>query len=390
MRTHKSLSMIAVGAIVAAGSALAAGPAIADPINAHGKAVVPAYYDIVGVGSDTNDSLFDQLSFDYNGAHKVHNATHPYIYSWDATPPNNPLNTTSTIVPKQGCGKIARPDGSGAGIAAFENVAKTKGHYCIDFARSSSLRPSTDPDPKGKNLYVALAEDAESYAVTANGDAPKSLTFAQLQGIYECTITNWHQVGGKKAPIDALSPPSTTGVGKFWLKVLGLTSLASCVTVVQQNQGLQTKYFGTKTSPNPAVIVPYSVGKYIAQRYHSALPGKNPTSKQNKFGRDERGALVLGEIAGVPATKGTGANTEINTGLATAGGANFTRLLYDVVWYANGNASSDKDGIPSSVEPFFAPAKGVKVPGWFCANKEAQQAIKDYGFLTTPACGLGF
>ncbi len=390
MRTHKSLSMIAVGAILAAGSALAAGPAIADPINAHGKAVVPARYDIVGVGSDTDDSLFDQLAFDYDGAHKVHNATHPYIYSWDATPPNNPLDTTSTIVPKQGCGKIARPDGSGAGILQFENVAKTHGHYCVDFARSASLRPSTDPDPKGKNLYVQLAEDAETYAVTANGDAPKSLTLADLKGIYDCSLTNWSQVGGKSAAIDVLSPASTTGVGKFWLKVLGLSSLASCVTVVQQNQGLQTKYFGTKTSPNPAVIVPYSVGKYIAQRYHSAPVGKNPTRTQNRFGRDEHGALVLGEIAGVPAITGSGTKAHINKALATAGGANFTRYLYDVVWFANGKASADKDGIPTGLERFFAPAKHVKISGWFCANKTAQKAIQDYGFLTSVACGLGF
>lgn len=390
MRKHKSLSVIAAGAMLATATALAAGPALADPINSHSRAVTPRYYDVVGVGSDTDDSLFDQLAFDYDTSHKVHNAKHPYIYSWDATPTSHPLDTKTTISPKQGCKAIARPDGSGQGIAAFEAPGyKTHGRDCLDFARSASYRPSSDPDPLGKNLYIALAEDAETYAVTANGDAPKSLTLADLQGIYSCTITNWDAVGGKNATIDALSPPSTTGVGKFWLTVLGLKSLASCVTVVQQNQGIDTKVFGTTAAPNKAVIVPYSIGKYIAQRYHSAAVGKKPTAKQNKFGRDEHGALALGAIAGVSPTVGVGIKTTINKKLDDAGGANFTRELYDVVWYAHGKASSDKDGIPTYLEQFFAPAKHVKVAGWFCASKQAKQAIVDYGFLTTPACGFG-
>lgn len=392
MRTHKSLSLIAAGVMLASGTALVAGPALADPIANHGgKAVLPKYYDIIGVGSDTDDSLFDQLAYDYDTSHKVHNATHPYIYSWDATPPNNPLSTTSKIVPKQGCAKIARPDGSGAGITQFEQPGyKTHGHYCVDFARSASYRPSSDPDNYGQNLYVALAEDAETYAVTAKSNAPDNLTVAQLTGIYECTITNWDQVGGKNAPIEALLPPSSAGVTKFWLTALGLKSAAACVNkndtlTVQQNQGIDTAIFGTKTHPNPNVIVPYSVGKYIAQRYHSAAVGKNPTGKQNKFGRDEHGSLVLGAIHGIAPTVGTGTGTKINVNLHKAG--NFTRPLYDVVWYAK--SSKNGDHIPNYLEPFLAAATGVKVKGWFCADKEAQQAIADYGFLTTRECGLG-
>jgi hypothetical protein len=402
VRTHKSLSLIAAGAMLAAGAAFfAAGPAaMADPVNAHGKlrAVVPAYYDVVGVGADTDDTLFDQLSYDYDAAHKTHNKNNPYIYSWDATPPNNPLNTTSLISPKKGCAKIARPDGSGAGIAAFENIARTKGHYCIDFARSASYRPSSDPDPIGKNLYVALAEDAETYAVSSTTNAPASLTVAQLTEIYSCEVpatgaetatNNWADLGGKDAPIVAAAPAATTGVGKFWLTALGLKTFGTCVINVQQNQGLTTAVFGSSSAPNPNVIVPFSVGKYIAQRYHSAAPGKNPGKNQNKFGHNDVGHLVLGVVDGIAATTGTGVHTIINKKLENAGGTNLTRSLYDVVWYAHGNASSDHDGIPTSLERFFAPASRVKVKGWFCSNKEAQQAIVNYGFLKTVECGLG-
>ena len=394
MRSLKSLSLIAAGAMLAAGSALAAGPAMADPIANHGgKAVSPKPYDIVGVGSDTDETLFDQLTVDYNASHKIHNATHPYIYSWDATPPSTPLNLTSKIVAKSGCAKVARPDGSGAGIAQFEAPGyKTHGHLCIGFARSASYRASSDHYNYGPggDLYVAIAEDAETYTVTAGGNAPTNLTLADLVGIYNCTYTNWDQVGGKNAPIEALLPPSSAGVTKFWLTALGLQTAAACINkndtlVVQQNEGIDTKIFGTKGHPNPNVIVPYSVGKYIAQRYHSAAIGKTPNAKQNRFGRDEHGDLVLGSVSGFAPTVGTGTATKININIRKAG--NFIRPLFDVVWYAV--HSKNGDHIPSNLEPFFAAARGVKIKGWFCANPEAQHAIESYGFLTSRECGFG-
>jgi ABC-type phosphate transport system substrate-binding protein len=390
VRTHKSLSLLLAGALVAAGTVFTAGAALADPISPKTKkGVLPASYDVVGVGSDTDDYLLDQLAFNFDASHKTHNKTHPYIYSWDATPPYNPLQTKSNIRPKKGCALIERPNGSGAGISAFENIAKTSGHYCIDFARSASYRPSSDPDPRGKNLYVALAEDAETYAVTSGGSAPASLTIAQLKDIYTCADSNWSDVGGKNAPIDAYAPDPSTGVAKFWLQSLGLKTFGACVITVQQNQGISAQFEPTKTTVNPDAIVPYSVGKYIAQRYHSALPGKKPGKNQNLFGSDEHGHLVLGKVAGVAATVGTGTATKINKGLEKAGGVNLTRPLYDVIWFAKGKASSDKDGIPTYLEQFFAPARGVKVKGWFCANKQAQKDIVSYGFLTTPECGFG-
>jgi len=398
VRVHKSLSLIAAGALLAAGTALAAGPAVADPVNSHLHSVVPKYYDVVGVGSDTDDALFDQLAYDYDTSHKVHNKSHPYIYSWDATAANDPLNTSpSYISPKQGCAKIQRPDGSGAGITAFEAPGyKTHGRDCIDFARSASYRPSTDPDPATVNVYVPLAEDAETYAVEDNTNAPASLTIAQLTEIYSCEVpatgseteaNNWADLGGKPGPIDPVSPPSTTGVGKFWLTSLGLKSLGTCVTVVQQNEGIDTAVFGTSASPNANVIVPYSVGKYIAQRYHSAAPGKTPTKKQNKFGRNDRGDLVLGAVDGIAPTVGSGTGTKINSKLENAGGVNLTRELYDVVWNVPNKDSADHDGIATYLEYFFAPAKHVKIKGWYCSSKEAQQAIASYGFLPTVECG---
>ena len=50
------------------------------------KGVVPAAYDIVGVGSNTTQYVMDAFSVDYNKTVKMHNASHPYFYSWDALP----------------------------------------------------------------------------------------------------------------------------------------------------------------------------------------------------------------------------------------------------------------------------------------------------------------
>jgi ABC-type phosphate transport system substrate-binding protein len=410
VRSLKSLSLIAVGAMLAAGTALAAGPAMADPVNNHLKTVTPKYYDIVGVGSDTDDTLFDQLAYDYDAAHKTHNKNHPYIYSFDATPPGDPLDTSSLITPKQGCGQIQRPDGSGAGEKAFWADNKSRGgrgHVCIDFGRSTSYRSASDTvqGGPGGDSFVRLAEDAETYAVNPGG--PTNLTYADLQGIYSCDYSTWGDVPGvakqypdiASDPIVVLLPPATTGVAKFWLQTLGLSATTNCMQgtgkgssfTLQQNEGINaifTTSVGGKTEPNPAVIVPYSVGKYIAERYHSAKIGHKPTKRQNTFGRDEHGSLVLGSINGVAATVGSGVNTKINSELSDSQklGAVFTRPIYDIVWYAT--KSTDGDHIPNNLERFFAPASHVKVKGWFCANKEALHAIEDYGFLTTQLCGL--
>ena len=41
--------------------------------------------------------------------------------------------------------------------------------------------------------------------------APANLTRAQLQGIYNCTFTNWNQVGGSNGQIERYWPQSGSG-----------------------------------------------------------------------------------------------------------------------------------------------------------------------------------
>jgi hypothetical protein len=54
------------------------------------------------------------------------------------------------------------------------------------------------------------------------------LTQAQVQGIYECTVTDWAQVGGAPGPIQRVLPPDGSGVlTDFVTGVLGVADAAS-------------------------------------------------------------------------------------------------------------------------------------------------------------------
>jgi ABC-type phosphate transport system substrate-binding protein len=380
-RLRQLTAGIAIAATAAIITATAATPpALADPVNSSGKAVTPQSYDIVSVGADTDEYLFDQLSALYDASipAKDHNAKHPYLYSWDATKPGSTSTAKTTIVPKAGCGAITRPNGGNAGLTALDDneVDGKSGHYCIDFARTSSGRSSTAPAPgKGGVAYVALAEDAVTYATRDTGAtktvpatyAPKSLTAAQLKDIFLCTDTNWDQVGGRDAQIKAYLPPASAATTTFWLKALKITEPGSCVNQsLEQNQGLSKQF----DSPNAIFI--YSVGDWIAQKYHSAIPGKKPTASQNQYGSDQIGYLGLNKIDGVsPLT--TAKIPSINKGFKVTG---FTRTLYDIVRWA-----STSDHIPAYLEPILSHA------GFFCHNSKATKAIENYGFLPAATCG---
>ncbi|MGD0703726.1 MAG: substrate-binding domain-containing protein [Trebonia sp.] len=377
----RQLRKLAAGIAVAAAVAVAASavPALADPPTSGGKQVVPGTVDVVSVGANTDENLFNALSgaWDKTITPKEHSAAHPYIYSWNATVPGSTSTKKVTIVPKKGCATITRPNGSGAGLTALDESQKIdKTVYCVDFARSSSGRSATSPAPKvGGVGYVALATDAVTWAVRDTGAtkkvpasyAPKTLTTAQLKGIFDCKYTNWKQVGGASAPIKAYLPQSGSGTLSFWLKKLGLTAPGSCAPeLLEENQGLSKQF----NSPNAIFI--YSVADWVAQKYHSPLPGKKATAAQNKFGTDQVGYLGLGKIAGIsPLT--TAKVPTINKAFKATG---FTRTIYDIVRYA-----STANHIPAYLNKFLGRT------GYFCSNKTAKALLGDYGFLTTATCG---
>jgi ABC-type phosphate transport system substrate-binding protein len=282
-RMMSGIAALAAAATLVAGAVTTASAATNDPP----KAVTPAAYDIVGVGSNTTEYVMDQFSVDYNAKVKTNTVGHPYFYSYDALPEGVNVAGNYKIKPKAGCATILRPDGSGAGVTALgdSQAIKYKGgsYECIDFARSSGGRKPTNPgDKPGGVVFVAFAKDAITWAArsAAKGgtDAPASLTLPQLKAIFTCKDTNWSQVGGKAGAIKVYLPQAGSGTLSTWEKFMGITTLGSCVSQApEENEGTYAGF----NSPNAVFI--YSIGAYVAQKYHSAACGAKPTRLQNAF-----------------------------------------------------------------------------------------------------------
>jgi ABC-type phosphate transport system substrate-binding protein len=365
------VASLAAAATLIAGTVATASAAPNDPP----KGVTPAAYDIVGVGSNTTEYVMDQISVMYNGSVKVHNAAHPKLYSWDALPEGVNVPGNYTITPKAGCKVIARPDGSGAGLTALNDtqVIKVGGvsYPCLDYSRSSGGRKPTNPKlAPGGVAFVAFAKDAITWAVrsTAKGgsDAPKSLNLAQLEGIFTCKITNWKSVGGKAGAIKVYLPQPGSGTLSTWEKDMGITTLGSCVSQApEENEGTYKGF----NSANAIFI--YSIGAYVAQKYHSPACGAAPKKGQNAFGCNLTGVLAPQEINGIPALSSAKVPV-INPKFPTY----YWRTLYNVVNY--GTAANP---IPKKLAGIFGRT------GYLCKDAIAQAQIRAYGFYTTPLCG---
>jgi ABC-type phosphate transport system substrate-binding protein len=358
----------------------------------------PVPGDVVGVGSDTTENVFDQFSADYNVSHKTGGTQ---LYGWDAT---NPITGAmgDTIVTKHTAGdsttcSVPRPDGSSAGITALENTKSLSGSPCIDFSTSSRGRSSTDPVTIS---FIDLAGDAVTYTTQVGTHAPPDLTAADLTGIYNCTITKWNQIPGNSsgsgAAIAAMLPQSGSGIRSFFLSAIGLTAPGGCVSTsatrqgaagasdntLQQNEGVALSLNTNKAN----VIFPFSIGKYLAEHFHSASCGTisqcfsdpshcTPSAGLNLFGCDTHGTLQLNPIQESNATV-TNPTTPfppvkkstINLGFDPS----FLLLLYEVV-------NAPKGTVPASLAPLFGPT------GFTCTNSTAKADLKNYGFAVLPA-----
>jgi ABC-type phosphate transport system substrate-binding protein len=355
----------------------------------------PVTGDFTGSGSDTIESVMDQFSADFNASHSTGK-----LWSFDALNPicgsscqGDTIVTKHTSTDSTTCSQ-PRPFGSGAGIMALENTKKlSTGAPCLDFARSSSGRAGTDPPTIS---YITLAGDAVTVATQPGTNAPLSLlTTSALQGIYNCTITKWNQIPGNTTgssdTIIPMLPQSASGTRKFFLvTALGLPNTAApCVSTSATRQGAAGNADNTleeNEGVDPSlnmntkdVIFPFSVGKWIAQRFHSASCGTvsqcfaneshcTPTSGQNLFGCNLHGTMALDSINGTAPTVGTGKSTTINPGF-TAG---FTRPLFEVV-------NAPQGTVPSNLAPLFGPT------GFTCTSSTAKTDLKNYGFLVLPA-----
>lgn len=358
-------------AVAVAATAIATSPALADPISSNNKSVMPTSYDLVGVGGGPSQYLLDQLSFNYEAAHKAHDKTHPYIYSWNST---NPKTGTlfGNITPKKGCPSIIRANSPNFGISELY----TSKQSCLNFAPADRNPSPFDPTFM---TFVALAQDNVTYATQQVSNAPHNLTALDLNKIYTCQVTNWDQFkGGRKGKIDPLLPytgSSVTGATSF-LQAISVTAPGACVAepnTLAENVGT------SKLLENKNAIVPYSTADFLTQRYHSAPCGQKPAKSQRQFGCNVSGTLRLNSINGTSPTIGSGARTVLNQPASAVknGYTNqFVSTLYDVV---RGSKS-----IPVALRGFLGPT------GYFCSTAE-QKVIAEYGFEPAPrgfpACG---
>jgi ABC-type phosphate transport system substrate-binding protein len=350
-----AVTMAAAAALVA-GTVTTASAAPKDPP----KGITPQIFDIVAVGSNTTEFLWDQLSQNYNSTVKVHNSTHPWVFSWDAVKPGTTSTNPTTIVPKATCKPITRPNGSTSGWKALNAAQKVGKNFCIDFSRSSGARASGSTGAPKTLTYVEFARDAITWstrtAAHGGSDAPKSLSLnpTQLKGIFNCKVTNWATVGGKKAAIKVYLPQAGSGTLATWEKFMGINpnAVPKCISQApEENEGT----FAGFNSPNAIFI--YSIGAYVAQKFH-----------KNAFGANLTGVLGINKINGISPITSAKVPT-INPSFPSS----FFRTLFDVV---RGTAS---------IDPRLVGLLGPK--GYVCTNKTAKQDIVNYGFLNDPHCG---
>jgi ABC-type phosphate transport system substrate-binding protein len=268
MRFTRTARTIRAAAIVAASLAVVATSALSAQADAP---FTPDADDVVLVGSDTTELLLNDLANLYNGRTPTPTRR---LASWDAT-------GSATITPRAGAASITRPNGSGAGVA---ELCKTG--TAVDSARSSS-GPAT-PAPCADLKYLKYAEDHLRWMANTGVTGVTSLTDAQLKGIYNCTITNWSQVGGPNATIVPLIPQINSGTRKTWAAMVGIssTTLPSCVS--DQNGTVQ-EHDAAPVRATANSIAPVSEGRYgllTAAQKSGTFLGTIPAADQSKYNRN--------------------------------------------------------------------------------------------------------
>jgi phosphate transport system substrate-binding protein len=265
----KTRSIRIVSVLAAAGAITAASASIA-------VAVPPSdgqLDQLTLVGSDTTQDVMGAVSARWN-ADALNPAPKDFLRNVKAfgggtvtVPGDNACGAkTWAITPTLPTGTQEQaPTGSGAGKARL-TVSVTANDGCVDIARSSSARGATDP---ASFEYYAFARDALSWAAYP-GAAPAShnLTLANLRAIYNCTKTNWNQVGGANQPIQRYIPQAGSGTRNFFISnILGFDpstiSTANCPAVNQalpENDGSQIP-----AAQQPAAILAYSAAQWISQ-----------------------------------------------------------------------------------------------------------------------------
>jgi ABC-type phosphate transport system substrate-binding protein len=378
-----------------------------------GASTVPAgNLALISAGSNTTYTMMQQLSDLYNSAPgcnllTANSAAQELNYdcasSYSTSAPGDengysltysPVNPYNDVVwdePALGSSngiKELELEGADTPTSAPDNLIST-----TDFARSSRAAVTTGstPDKAGLN-FVAYAQDAVPWlyfsktvgagacATTPAASIPAAgLTTAQLSGIYEGTITNWHTVGGASAPIDVFIAQSGSGTEGTWATDLGLTGTypyggvsatasrlslpASDFEIFENEVSDIWKVNDANASDKIACdsIFFFSFGKFSLLCPSGACAG-TPHSNVGSVAK-------LGEIGGVKAKKSTIENGSFAT----------DRQLYNV--YSDGsNGNLPFAGSPQPKEG-QAVMNFASTYGFLCSPTTHNDVIKANGFF---------
>ena len=212
------------------------------------------------------------------------------------------------------------PFGSTAGrnyLAAEDGGTLASSAGCIDVARASNTPRGTAGGDKATFENFAFALDSVSWATTSL-KAPPTLSLAQIQGIYACTITDWSAVGGVAGPIQRYFPQVGSGTRSFFISDIlgGVTPVdhpGTCpnMKLIEENQA-NGGILGTSNSVVDAdidkAILPYSAAVWSFQESKRI----NPTLDRRKGAR--LGAITASSLTASPiAWDGVGRNYFLDT-----------------------------------------------------------------------------
>jgi phosphate transport system substrate-binding protein len=234
---------------------------------------------ITMVGSDTTQDVMAALATQYNNDNSYnpsHEDDNQSVLAISATSPDpghtvasdgvTPCPTRTYRTPTSVATEVTRPNGSSAGRNAL-SASVQAGDGCIDIARSSG-----PPRPIGTTPGTDLAS-FEYYAfgldtlgiTTASSHIPADhdITLNEVRGIFNCSITNWSQLGGTAGPIERYSPQTGSGTFQSFVGMLGFdpNTIATCpLNQTQENTGLTVHNNGDEQT----AVLPFSVANWVA------------------------------------------------------------------------------------------------------------------------------
>ena len=330
----------------AAGAVLALVPGMVSAANGTGGG--PIAQDLVGSGSDTTQFMMHAIDGIYlfsPGCQQLKvGTTQPEDFSCQSPDPTGTVTSENYAHDQV---HEAYFLGSGGGINQLCKTGGTPPYATISYARSSRVPSSSDCTGLD---FVAYAKDGISWEAFDGGTTASGvngmnntsgtctgpgycLTQAQLQGIYNCTYTNWNQVGGQNVPIYPYLPPTSSGTEQTFAGFLGFQPVSTAGCTIYSTPENTNAQIVADARQNGA-IAPFSYGIFKTQ-----VHGLNNA--------------VLGAIDNVQPLVST-----INNGSFP-----YTRSLFNVVcgpYVSSGGSQCASGQSSAAVQNYVGP------DGWIC------------------------